>query len=471
MAVQPSSPHTVPLYVLIVFIVLFIASTTGLVILFVHQEDLSQQADRATTEFETHIGSKLARTGRLERFKELGKAQRTSAVAALLAERDQLAQMLTGAEAATAKDAADRLEQMLNVLPAQAAALKQSAQVDVLGALQQAAAVLETMAGDLETVKGQLADCQRRNTIMTKTYKDMESKFEARTSQFIEQLKTVATQFETYKAQYDQTLESIKSTISDDLKAELVKTQKEFNQHIDDLQDMVRRNLRLLIGSMKDIGPAEFRMTAAMTVDKLIQQVDGQVLSLAGDVVYVDLGTEHGLTAGTRFVVCSPTERGSANPEIKAVVEVVETGKMVSEARVVSVKPDAPVLRGDLLISLVFDRELKLRFFVLGDFDLNGDGIADPNGRQRVQQTIVSAGADASSQLSPLVNFTVLGAAPESPTAPSASADAGEQEEYRKKLQTLRTYNDLKDQVRALALPVITPDVFLKFTGSVYSRT
>jgi len=469
MAVQPVASRSVPLYVLIIFIVLFLASTTGLVVLFVHQEELRQQTDQAKTQFDEYIGSKVKSQGRLERYKEMGKTARParSAVGALLDERDQLAQLLTGNSAATAKEAADKLNQALGALPeAQAAGLKESAKADLIGALQQVASLVEGVTDQLKTVQDQLTGCQQRNNTITKSYKDVEKTFTDTADKFKQQLADLQKRFQAFTQEYNQNLESIRGTVSDELKGKLDELQKTFSQHIDEMQDMVRRNLRTLIRTMKQLGPPEFRATAHITAGSLIQKEDGQVLDLAGELLYIDLGKEHGLKPGARFVVYSSMERGSTDPQIKAVIEVTEVGKLTSEARAIKTKPGEPILQGDLISNLAFNREFgKLQFFAFGEFDVNGDGIPDPDGLQQIQTMITSSGAVAAKQLSPTVNVAVVGSAPKKPEPPAAGATAQAEAEYEKKLKTFRAYKDLKDLVSALALPQFGPDRFLKFTG------
>jgi len=468
MAVQPSTGRSVPLYVLIIFVVLFLASTTGLVLLFVHQEDLKLQATQANDLFQQYIGTRLKNSGKLEAYKAMGESAKPkqTAVEALLADRDRLAQMVTGNAVSTSKEVADKINAMVKNFPAGIAmTVKQVAQSDLVGAIQQAVTAIQTQAQEINNLKEQINQLQSRNNTITKGYQDLEQKFQANVQKFLDQLKNLQNLVNSYKAQYTQQLQTIKSQVSAELKTQLSKMEKDFNRNIDDLRDIIKRNLTLLIASTRELGPAELRTAESLNVDSLTQRTDGQVLDMAGQVVYIDLGKQHGIRQGLRFVVISSTQKGQVKPAIKAILEVTDVGNMTSECRIVSSLPASPILKGDLILNLIYDRELKLKIFVLGEFDLNEDEIIDPAGRQRIEEIVTRAGGTISQQLSPAVNFVILGVPGEEPTAPGIGASADTVKEYNRKLQRYRQYNDLKDQIQALNVPVITPELFMKYTG------
>ncbi len=468
MAVQPSTGRSVPLYVLIIFVVLFLISTTGLVLLFVHQEDLKLQATQATELFQQYIGTRLKNSGKLEAYKAMGESARPkqTAVEALLADRDRLAQIVAGNSAATSKDVMEQVNELVKELPAGTpASIKQVAQNDLKGALQQAVTVINTQAQQIETLKDQLRDLQSKNRTITAGYQKLEKKFQANVAKFLSQLKNLQRLVDSYKKQYTEQLKRIKSQVSKELKVQLTQMEKQFDSNIDDLRDIIKRNLTLLIASTRELGPVQMRVSSGITVDDLTQRIDGQILDISDDVVYIDLGKQHGIKKGIRFVVISTLDKGRIEPPVKAIIEVTDVGDMTSECRIVSSSLKNPILKGDLLINLIYDRELKLKIFVLGEFDWNEDGILDSTGRLKVETVIARSGGIIMKQLSPDVNFVVLGVAGEEPTKPGPGAGADALKAYKHKLQRYRQYNDLKEQIQALNIPVITPKLIKKYTG------
>lgn len=465
MAVQPSTSHTVPLYVLIIFIVLFLASATGLVLLFVQQDQMRVAKEQAEDDFDNYIGRRAK--SRLNEYK--GKGPRgKSAADMLLAERDQMAQLLTGSSADMGENMAERVEQMLKALPdepAEVAELKEHGAANLIGALTAAGSTLGTLVQQLEAKQQKVDDLNARINDLTQKFDELTKDFSERTRKFQDDLVNLTSQSEAVKKQYEQQLADITGKISEELRGTLKTMEKSFSDDIDDLQAMVRRNLQQLIGSMKELGTSQLRVASKMTVEKLIQRNDGQVLELGANVVYISLGDELGVRPGMRFAVYSSMDRGSIDPQVKAIIEVTETEKLTSAARIVQVASGNPILENDLILNLVYDRELKLNFFVLGDFDLNGDGRPDRNGYERVVAIVASSGGTASAQLSPAVNFVVLGTEPKLSAKPAEDAGEKEQLDYQKQLARYRGYSDLKDQIEAMAVPKISPSIFLKFTG------
>ncbi|MFA5863639.1 MAG: hypothetical protein WC975_03035 [Phycisphaerae bacterium] len=467
MAVQPSGGRTVPLFVLIIFIVLFLAALTGLVLLFVRQETVTQEAKQDKSLFDSYIG--MGVSSRLDAYKALGSSSRPpkSAGAALLDERDQLAILLTGNKASTPKEVAEKLDKAIAGLPETSAAakkLKDIAKSDLIGAIQQAALLMKDQMDETAGAQQQLADCQKGRDTITSGYKELENIFDNKTKQFMAQMDAQQKSFDDLKNEYTEQLATIKTQVSKELQDKLTQMGKTFNEHVDELRDMVRRNLQVLIKATTESGgPTEVRSAAMMTVEQLTQKIDGEILDIAGPVIYINLGRQQQINPGIRFCVVSESQKGQIRPKLKAVLEVIKVGEMTAEARVVEYQQANPVIKGDLLINLVYDRDMSLNFSVFGDFDLYHVGTIDPTAFLKISGIITTAGGKVAKQLSPTVNFVIMGQPPAEGTAPAATTAPSET--TSKPAQGLRTYNDLKDQTQAMGIPVMPPDLFLKYTG------
>ncbi len=465
MAVVPASGRTVPLYVLIIFIVLFLLATTGLVLLFVNQETLRQDSEQATTTFNDYVG--VANKSKLEPFKAMGNDARPklTAVGALLQDRAALAQMMSGNSAATAKEVNEKVDAFIDSLnDPSVAPLKEVARTDLVGAFRQAVDIAKNKSMEAATLAQELADCQKSKDTVVAGYAELESRFKDNTAKVTEQLESLAKIFESYKEEFSTQLEEIKTQVSEDQKAKLEQLAKRQSRSVDEIRDLVRRNLEVLIKSSAELGSTQQRARVDMTAEQLMQKVDGRVLNMSGPVVYINLGAQHGIKAGVRFVVVSASQEGQFQPAVKAVLEVTDVGDLTSEAHVVASIQSDPIVRGDILYNLIYNRNVPLNFFVMGDFDLNQDEMIDPNGEQRVAEIISLAGGAVNKQISPAVNFVIVGKTPETP---EKVEDAGEyaQEEYEKQMKKVQRFNDLRDQVQALAIPTISENDFVKYTG------
>jgi hypothetical protein len=465
MAVVPSAGRTVPLYVLIIFVVLFLLATTGLVLLFVNQEGLRQEAQQASATFDEYIGTSVKT--KLEPFKALGKEMKPkmTAAGALLQDRNTLAQLVTGNTSSTSKEVLDKVQGFASTLSGpDADKLKETAKTDLLGAFRLAVTIAQNSVQESQNLRNELTECQKSKDTVTAGFKDLEGKFTANTDKVMAQLTSLQQIFDTYKKDFTDQLESVKSQVNKELQGKLTQMQKSFNLNIDELRDTVRRNIQVLIKSSAELGSSEMRARIGMTVDQLLQKTDGEVLDIAGPVVYISLGKQQNIQQGMRLVVISPNDKGQNRPAIKAILNVTNVGDLTSETRVVASASANPILQGDLLINLVYDRDMVLNFFVMGDFDLNGDGYMDPNGVEQVAEIITLSGGKVCKQLSPEVNFVVVGVAPEKPEKPSVEGEAADAE-FEKQLKAVQHFNDLTDQVKALGIPTISSDLFLKYTG------
>jgi hypothetical protein len=465
MAVVSASGRTVPLYVLIIFIVLFLLATTGLVLLFVNQETLRQDAEQATTTFDDYVGT--VNKSKLESFKALGKQSKPSltAVGALLQDRAALAQMMSGNASATAKEVTDKLNTLIDSLKDPATAkIKKTAQTDFAGAFALAIETAKNKSTEAASLAQELADCQKSKDTVVAGYAELENKFNTNIAKITEQLKALDTLLASYKEEITTQISENAKQVSSEQTVLMNKMGKKTQASIDEIRDLVRRNLQVLIKSSAELGSAQQRARIDMTAEQLIQKVDGQVLDMTGPVVYIDLGKQQGIKTGVRFVVADVSQKGQFQPAIKAVVEVTSVGDLTSEAHVVASIPGNPIVQGDILYNVIFNREMPLSFFVMGEFDLTGDGAIDLNGPQRVGEIITLAGGVVAKQISPAVNFVIVGQAPAAPEKPSSESEFA-QKEYEKKMKNIQKFNDEKDQLQALSIPTISEKDFVKYTG------
>lgn len=466
MAVQPNTGRTVPLYVLIIFVVLFVLSIVGLVVLFLSQEELRQNADRANARYDKLIDSSTA--SKLEAY--AGKSGKKPA-AALLDERNGMAKLLTGSESGTLDGARKAIQTVVSQLPPEAAVVGKQAENDIVGAFLQAITVAKGAVAQMETLKAELDKSRTSGAVVTGQYKELEEKFNQSAAQLTEQIQTLEKQFNDIKTMHEEQLKGVQDKVGADLKKQMDQVDKKFTQGLADMRMMVRRNLQSLIASMKELGPADQRTRSTITVDQLLQKSDGEILSVAGNVIYVSVGKQQGVQAGMRFCVFSTLQLGSARPQPKAVVELSAVGEMTSEARVVLSQPNDPVIKGDRISNIVFERELKFTYFVAGEFDLDSNDYVDPNGTQRVIEAIKLSGGKVVDQLSPAVDFVILGSDPVVPQEPAFGASEAVQAEFKKQQELHRKYADVRDQIQALAIPIIDTPLFVVYTGQALPET
>jgi hypothetical protein len=197
------------------------------------------------------------------------------------------------------------------------------------------------------------------------------------------------------------------------------------------------------------------------------RQPDGKVLTaVPGDnVVYVNLGRSHGLVLGLQFAVYSSRTGIPDDGRGKAQVEIVSIGPSSSEARIVNVVPGEAIVEGDLIANPVYDRDRPLSFVVVGQFDLDRDGVFDPQGPATVEALITNWGAKVTTDLNPLTDFVVLGAAPRRPKPTAEGATGSATATSDPVAKAWKRYQEVSEQAKTLSVPILSQDLFLNFLG------
>lgn len=227
-------------------------------------------------------------------------------------------------------------------------------------------------------------------------------------------------------------------------------------------------------------------------VPDLSKQADGRVVAVNPDqnLVYMDLGSQDHLVLGMTFEVFDST-RGvelGQNGDLrgKATVEVVDIGPRSSSARIVRSSFSRPILPGDVLANLVYDKNRKFKFYVFGNFDLDGDGQYTISDHDAVVQLIERWGgqvvndAGRAGQLGGLIgqeraaqavlpldtDFVIVGQEPEVPPQLAAGErDPAIIQAHARAKQKWDEYLSLRNEAAALSIPVINQNRFLALIG------
>ncbi|HCD30914.1 MAG TPA: hypothetical protein DER01_00800, partial [Phycisphaerales bacterium] len=209
--------------------------------------------------------------------------------------------------------------------------------------------------------------------------------------------------------------------------------------------------------------------------------VDGKIASVLTEqnAVYIDLGQQSHVIPGMTFEIYDPkvgvVKDSEGNYSGKATIEIINVFETTSVARVVRIPRNAEIFPGDLIANLIYDPELKFKFFVYGEFDLDKIGQLSVTDRRRVENMIIKWGgllvSDASQQgdnpkLNYDVDFLVLGQEPEFPTPPSEDeVDPTAIERHAKAMKRYEAYFGLVKQGKELSIPILNQNRFLSMVG------
>ena len=126
-------------------------------------------------------------------------------------------------------------------------------------------------------------------------------------------------------------------------------------------------------------------------------EADGMVTNVdnTNATVWLNLGKKDGLRPQVTFAVYSKTNKGIARgPEdVKAKIEIVEVRETSSIARIIDEERDRPVGIGDEVFSPAWNAGLTEYFALVGNADLNRDGVLDEKDRKILKDQLANAGA------------------------------------------------------------------------------
>ncbi len=141
----------------------------------------------------------------------------------------------------------------------------------------------------------------------------------------------------------------------------------------------------------------------------------------SGDV-YINLGRRDHVTPGLTFAVYDPqsgvrfdTDEDAAG---KGSIEVVEVGESESLCHVTTTTKGQAVQSGDLIANPVYqhDKNRQFHFVVVGDFDLDGDGLATAAERDRLVRLMKAWGGVLDDKITTQTDFLVAGTRPRHPS-------------------------------------------------------
>ncbi len=426
---------------LIAFVALWLTATVFLVILYLDKED----RDNATAEAQNSY--------------QQATKQRND----LQAANSQLIELMTGDSEKDSAGVQSEFDELL-------ARIRSSSLVDNSELFEGVSysAALNNMYEAFRAKAESLAEAERRISdrsvefdTMQQTLADLKKQYDEQAMQLRGQVSGIEDERGSYRRSrdeeidaFEQQIEAIKQQCSDDIqtqRGENVRLKKDYEELLARYQELKDK-----------LGQSQVSPIKLATA----RVGDGQILkSTAGDdVVYIDLGARDHLTLGLEFAVYDSLTGIPEDGRAKARIEVVRIHEESAECRIVESITDELVMAGDVVANPVYDRHRKLSFFVLGDFDLDGDGRGDPDGKGRIEAIVEDWGGVLQGELSARVDFVVLGGPPHKPTR-SRDIDVEDDVRYQAAKVAYDTYESELSTVEVLAIPTLTQSVFLNFLG------
>ena len=211
------------------------------------------------------------------------------------------------------------------------------------------------------------------------------------------------------------------------------------------------------------------RAKAGSISEMIARKADGKIIRVFPDerLCYINLGREDNVMPGLPFSVYSKETGIPSSGEGKAKIEVINVGETTSECRIVEWDRTEPIMPGDLIANIAFDRTRTYKFVVEGEFDLYGTGRPDPLGNEKIRSLIKRFGGKVLDSVSVDTDFVVMGDEPQRPPTPGEDAPPAVWQIYKNKLKEYNHYQQVKEMAISLRIPILNTNRFLAFTGYV----
>ncbi len=260
-------------------------------------------------------------------------------------------------------------------------------------------------------------------------------------------------------ADYSRAIEGLREELSA-REREYGEQESAMNERAEKLLVMVERLREQLRKLSPDADPAV-----------LLKQADGKVLDVfaSAGLAYINIGAKDRLRRGMTFAVYPSDGRLPESGEGKATLEVVRVDSETAECQVRATTPGDPIIVGDLVGNVVFDRKREFRFRVIGRFDLNYDGVFDPLGGETIAAMIREWGGTVVDAVDERTDFIVMGAAPAPPASLGPDASSAEELRAKQAAAELAEFESIRGEARALSLPILNQTQFLNMIGFEYT--
>lgn len=315
-----------------------------------------------------------------------------------------------------------------------------------------------TLEQDLAQARSRADEAEKAKSTLDQSYKDSLANLGATVGQTGDVLKTTQTQIQQQKNTLDGQMADTRSEYVNQITA----LEDEISKYKFEIARLVKLNAVLSGSGEQDLGPGN------------LTRADGRIVSIIGGrpEVYISLGRGDRLQMGMTFEVFGANELVKLNEyqqvRGKATLEVVSVDDAASVARIVRLERGKTIMDDDQVVNLVYDPQTVHKFFVYGEFDINGDGVADPDGLGRIVSRINQWGGKMTDGLTYDVDYLVLGAEPPLPTPPpDGEVDPVKIAEYVAAQREFETYQQLIGEARSpsLSIPVLNQNRFLALTG------
>ena len=472
MAAGKSSQSNTSLVALVIFIVLFLFCAIFATIFYTKFEDQKALTAEANDKLD-----KLANRSQQNKLESdiVGKVKSNqSYIGAMNEYLNEMVRIIVGelpdATASTkVNDAKIQINETIN-------ALKRGMANDVTAAFGEEGFDLLTTIADLKSKlentrseslqqRQQIEDLRENMRITFDEFKEEKQKLIEARDQAVAEKNKIHSEYEFLKNRLTKTTDEQLEDMNEKLKQAEAKQKEqkiEIAQLQKDLED-ARSQLTEALKKLEDIKPSPDNKVMAYEADAEIFKSD-----VHNGLMYLNIGSEDHVYPGLTFSVFDRNAPIPKDGKGKAEIEVFRVMDNSCVAKVLSSSKKDPIIEDDIAVNLIWDSETSNSFFVMGEFDFDGDGHPDRNGQKKVAHLIELWNGRIVDEVTINTDFIVAGEKPEEmekPTLDKINADPQIEKKYEESLEKAAKYQEVLDKAQRLSVPVFNRDRFLRLIG------
>jgi len=455
------------LYTLIIFVGLFIASTTVAVIYYVKAEEhrtatenlQNEIRDYATNQERTDVGRNIG--SRLSGSTWLGT---------MITRLDNMVTLIVGGVPGdkSAEVKADNANNEAQTALELARKYINIADPNTTGLIP----IIKAIAAELESTKKLQLDTQKSLDEKLAELKNVNEANTQKEQALLAEKEKLLQDVEQAKQDYKELQDLLRQSTEEQVKNLTVQVQEltATKEAMEDRLDLKEAELAEAQQEMKLAKEQITKIEPGPDQEVLAYQPDGKIILVDNNakVVHLNIGSNEHVYRGLTFTVYDRGTSVRQDGKGKAEIKVFDIADTYSAARIIDSELTKPVLLGDIVANLIWDSTRTNVFAIAGDFDIDGDGQTDYDAIERIKALIEKWGGRVDPNISIDTDFLILGQIPMvggRPTLEEQQQDPTALQKYETLIQRLNQYNTMQERAQALWIPILTYDKFLYFIG------
>jgi hypothetical protein len=473
MAAGKSSQSNTSLVALVVFIVLFLICAVVATIFYTKFEDqkaLTASAEAKTKELaspseQNNVGSTIIGTPIKDKS---GKS--TSYIGTMSTYLDDMIMTIIGElPEANAKikinDAKMQITNAIKNLGDDATAIYGEKDFDLLHTIGDLKLKLDTARDDLVTKADSIDKLSDDIELNLKQYLQEKTQLIASKEEAMKNEQSLSNDYETLKAQWNETSDEQMQNWADKLEAADEKHKLQGLEIVRLTDEVAEASLQLTeaLAKLESLKTTPDNNLAATQADAFVFNAD-----LQNKLIYLNVGSKDHVYPGLTFTIY---DRNAPIPEDgkgKAEIEVFRVKESSCVAKMISSSKKDPVIEKDIAVNMIWDSKTSNSFMIIGEFDFDGDGAIDLRGKEKIKQMITQWNGRIVTELTINTDFIVVGEEPkemESPSNQEIDDNPALEQKFADSSKKIKEYQKILDDAKRLSIPVFSRKRFMLLTG------